>query len=238
MKILLFGYGTMGKIIHDAIGPSDSLVGIVGNGYENRFTNVKADIVIDFSHHTKIKDIMEYVLKTKTPIVIGTTGYTGDEIKLIEQMSKEVPVLLSSNYSLGVIMMNKIIKDISPILRKTFDVEVIEKHHNKKEDAPSGTAKMLIKSIQGKDVITCINGRVGHQKRKPLNEIGVHSLRGGTIVGEHEVIYAGADELISIKHEAFSKKIFAKGALIGAKWLESQKPGLYDMEDVVFGGRE
>lgn len=134
--------------------------------------------------------------------------------------------------------MNRIIRDISPLMRQSFDVELIEKHHNKKEDSPSGTAKMLLKSIEGDDEIPCVYGRSGHQKRQPLKEIGVHAVRGGTIVGEHEVIYAGLDEVLSIKHEAFSKRIFAKGALTGAKWLLEQKPGLYDMEDVLFGGKQ
>lgn len=238
MKIALCGYGTMGKIVHECIDKSDSLAGIVDSEHEHDFTNINADVIIDFSYHSNIKMIYEYAKKTKTPVVLATTGYDEKELTLIEDLSKYTPVLFSANFSLGVILMNKIVREISPILRESFDVELIEKHHNKKLDAPSGTAKMLIKSIEGDDEIPCVYGRVGNQKREPLNEIGVHSLRGGTIVGEHEVIYAGLDEVLSIKHEAFSKKIFAKGALTGAKWLLGKASGLYDMEDVLFGGKE
>lgn len=238
MKICLCGYGAMGHTVHSCIEDPDTLAGIIDKDYEANFENVDMDVIIDFSHHSNIKKIYDYVKKTKKPVVLATTGYSEEELLLIKDLANYAPVLYSSNYSLGVILMNKVIKEISPILRESFDVELIEKHHNKKADAPSGTAKMLIESIQGDEKIPCTYGRNGMQKRAPLKEIGVHAVRGGTIVGEHEVIYAGTDEIISIKHEAFSKKIFAKGALLGARWLVNQGNGLFNMENVLFGNNK
>lgn len=238
MKICLVGYGAMGHVVADSISLDDIISGIVAPGYNENFEGIESDVIIDFSHHSNIFKIHEYVKKTHKPVVIATTGYTEDEMELVNDLKNYAPVLYSSNFSLGVILMNRVVREISPILRESFDVELIEKHHNKKADAPSGTAKMLIDSIEGNDKIPCIYGREGASKRKPLGEIGVHSVRGGTIVGEHEVIYAGLDEVFSLKHEAFSKKIFAKGALLGAKWLISKGKGMYDMEDVLFGGKD
>lgn len=238
MKICLVGYGAMGHVVANSIGPNDTISGIVAPDYYENLEGIDCDVVIDFSHHTNIEKIYNYVLNHKKPVVIATTGHTDEELNLINEMSKIVPVLFSSNFSLGVILMNRVIREISPILRDTFDVELIEKHHNKKIDSPSGTAKMLLNSIEGNDQIPLVYGRSGIKKREPLREIGVHSVRGGTIVGEHEVIYAGLDEVLSIKHEAFSKKIFASGALTGARWLLEQEKGMYDMEDVLFSSNK
>ncbi len=237
MKICLVGYGAMGHTLCDCLGSNDTVSGIVSDGYYENLDGIDMDVIIDFSHHTNITKIYDYVKKNPKPVVIATTGYDDHELSLINEMSTFAPVLYSSNFSLGVILMNRVVREISPILRESFDVELIEKHHNKKADAPSGTAKMLLDSIEGDECIPCVYGRVGMSKRTPLGEIGVHSVRGGTIVGEHEVIYAGLDEVLSIKHEAFSKKIFAKGALLGAKWLLDKENGMYDMEDVLFGGK-
>lgn len=234
MKICLVGYGAMGHVVAESIGSNDTISGIVAPDYYENLEGIECDVIIDFSHHTNVEKIYNYVLKYKKPVVIATTGHTDEELDLINKMSKIVPVLFSSNFSLGVILMNRIIKEISPILRDSFDVELIEKHHNKKIDSPSGTAKMLLNSIEGDDEIPLVYGRSGIKKREPLGEIGVHSVRGGTIVGEHEVIYAGEDEVISIKHEAFSKKIFARGALTGARWILDKEKGMYNMEDVLF----
>ena len=237
MKICLVGYGAMGHVVADSISANDTISGIVAPGYNENLDGIEADVIIDFSYHTNINMIYEYVKRTHKPVVIATTGYSDEELKLVHDMANYAPVLFSSNFSLGVILMNRVVREISPILRESFDVELIEKHHNKKVDAPSGTAKMLIDSIEGNNDIPCTYGRVGLSKRQPLKEIGVHSVRGGTIVGEHEVIYAGLDEVFSIKHEAFSKKIFAKGALLGANWLIDKPYGMYDMEDVLFGAK-
>lgn len=237
MKICLHGYGAMGHVVHECIDSQDEVCGIIDNIYNNSFSGIDMDVIIDFSHHSCINKIHEFVKKTHTPVVIATTGYTEEELALVHDMANYAPVLFSANYSLGVILMNKIVREVSPVLREMFDVELIEKHHNKKIDSPSGTAKMLINSINGNDPLNVVPGRDGISKREPLKEIGVHSVRGGTIVGEHEVLYCGTDEVISIKHEAFSKKIFAKGALLGAKWLIDKPNGLYNMEQVLFGDK-
>ena len=234
MKICVVGYGAMGKIISEMLG--DDLALNVALECENKnFDNVKdkLDVIIDFSNPKNLDMIYNYAKKTNTPVVFATTGYSDDELKKIDELSKNVPVLRSANFSLGVILLNKLVKMATPIL-EGYDIEVIEAHHNKKVDAPSGTAKMLVKSITDETGYTVKPGRDGYSPRSKT-EVGVHAVRGGTIVGEHEVMYCGNDEVITLKHSAQSKKIFATGAIKAAKWLASKPVGFYDMEDVLFG---
>ena len=167
-------------------------------------------------------------------MVIATTGYSDAQLKKIKELSTKVPVLFSGNYSLGVILLNRLVKLATPVLKDTFDIEIIEKHHNKKVDAPSGTAKMLVNAVNADGDMNIVYGREGVAKRQK-NDVGVHAIRGGTIVGEHQVIYAGTDEVLTLTHQAHSKAIFAKGALKGAQWLVKKPNGLYNMEDVLFG---
>lgn len=236
MNIALVGYGTMGQIVHKNFDPNDKLVGIVSIGYLDSLYDIKDDIdvIIDFSHPANLDMIYDYVKNNHTPIVIATTGYTQEQIRKINDLANYAPVLYSSNYSLGVILLNRVIREVTPILKDKFDIELIEKHHNKKIDAPSGTAKMLVDTMIGVDDFNVVNGRVGVSKREPNKEIGVHAVRGGTIVGEHSVIFAGLDEVLEFKHEAHSKNIFATGALLGSKWIVNKGNGLYNMEDVLF----
>ena len=234
MKACVVGYGAMGKIISELLG--DDLFLNVALECENKnFDNVKdkLDVIIDFSSPKNLDMIYDYSLKTNTPVVFATTGYTEEELKKIDDLSKKVPVLRSANFSLGVILLNKLVKMATPIL-EGYDIEVIEAHHNKKVDAPSGTAKMLLKSITDETGYTVKPGRDGYSPRQK-NEVGVHAVRGGTIVGEHEVMYCGTDEVITLKHSAYSKKIFATGAIKAARWLVNKPQGFYDMEDVLFG---
>ena len=191
------------------------------------------DVIIDFSHPNNLEGIIRYVEKNPIPLVIATTGYTPSQLVKIEKLALKVPVLFSANFSLGVTLMNRVVQDMSRVLADAFDIEVIEKHHHLKVDAPSGTAKMLVDSLNQTLNYQVVHGREGMAKRTK-KEIGVHTIRGGSIVGEHEVLFAGADELISIKHEALSKSIFATGAIRGAQWLLTQAKGLYQMEDVLF----
>ena len=151
----------------------------------------------------------------------------------IDELAKVVPVVFSANYSLGVNVMKRVIAEITPILEDAFDIEIIEKHHNKKLDAPSGTAKMLLAAADGEGKYDHIFGREGNRKRG--KEIGVHAIRAGSIAGEHTVIYAGEDEILEVKHTAGSKKIFASGALTAAAFAKDAAAGLYSMEDVLFG---
>ncbi len=232
MKVAIVGYGAMGQYVGSIL---DDVVGIVSPGYLDSLDQMeeKCDVIIDFSHPSNLGMIARYAVKNKVCVVLATTGYDDFDIKTIEKLSMSVPVLYSGNFSLGVILMNKLIREITPILKDDFDVEVIEKHHNKKIDAPSGTAKMLINSVNQDGDYNIVYGRSGEAKRN-LKDLGVHSLRGGTIVGEHSVIFAGTDEILEVKHEAHSKMIFAKGAVKGAKWLLDKPVGLYNMEDVLF----
>ncbi len=235
MKVCVVGYGAMGKIISEMLG--DDLFLNVALECENKnFDNVKdkIDVIIDFSNPKNLDMIYDYSLKTKTPVVFATTGYSDSELKKIDELSKSVPVLRSANFSLGVILLNKLVKMATPILKDGYDIEIIEAHHNKKLDAPSGTAKMLLKSVLDETGYDVKPGRDGYSPRSK-NEVGIHAVRGGTIVGEHEVLFCGTDEVITLKHSAQSKKIFATGAIKAAKWLVGKPVGFYDMEDVLFG---
>ncbi|MBO5542181.1 MAG: 4-hydroxy-tetrahydrodipicolinate reductase, partial [Acholeplasmatales bacterium] len=223
-----------GKIISEMLG--DDLFLNVALECENKnFDNVKdkIDVIIDFSSPFNLDMICDYVSKTKTPVVFATTGYSKEQLDKINELSKIAPVLRSANFSLGVIVLNRLVKEVTPLL-EGYDIEIIEAHHNKKVDAPSGTAKMLLKSAMDATGYDAKMGRNGYCPREK-NEIGVSAVRGGTIVGEHEVMYCGNDEVITLKHSAQSKKIFATGAIKAARWLKDQKPGFYDMEDVLFG---
>lgn len=235
MNIALVGYGAMGKIIHNNMSANDKLVGIVSIGYLDSLfqINEKIDVVIDFSHPSNLDMICEYCSKNKTPVVLATTGFTEEQIAKIKDLGTKTTVLYSANFSLGVILLNRVIREITPSIKDKFDIEVIEKHHNKKIDAPSGTAKMLIDSINQDNDFNLVYGRSGSSKRVK-KEIGVHAVRGGTIVGEHSVIFAGLDEVLEFKHEAHSKTIFAVGALSGATYIVDKPVGLYNMEDVLF----
>lgn len=235
MKACVVGYGAMGKILSQLLG--DELACNVAPECELKTlddTDGNFDVIIDFSNVANLDMIISYVKKTKKPVVFATTGYTDEQNKKIEELAKEAPVLKSANFSLGVILLNKLVKEITPILKDDFDIEVIEAHHNKKLDAPSGTAKMLVKSITEETGFKVVEGRSGYCPRSH-EEIGVSAVRGGTIVGEHEVLYCGEDEIITLKHSAHSKKIFAIGAIKAAKWLASKGAGFYNMDDVLFG---
>lgn len=235
MNIALVGYGKMGQVVHSRIHSDDKIVGIVSEGYLASLKDIeeKVDVVIDFSHPSNLMMILDYCLEKHACAVIATTGYTASQIEQIEKYSNKVAILYTANFSLGVTLMNKVIKEITPILKDSFDIEVVEAHHNKKIDAPSGTAQLFLKSINQENEFEVVNGRNGISKRT-TKEIGVHSIRGGSIVGEHRVIYAGDDEILEVRHEALSKNIFANGAVKGAKWLFQKPAGLYSMEDVLF----
>lgn len=234
MKVGLVGYGVMGQIVASKLSDNDEVVGILSPGYLDNLFDMKEipDVIIDFSHPNNLNNICEYTSKYKVPVVIATTGFTSEQVAQIHDLATKTAVLYSANFSLGVILMNKVLKSITPILKDTFDIEVIEKHHNRKIDAPSGTANMFINTIKEADT-KLVYGRSGSSKRTK-GEIGVHAIRGGNIVGEHEVLYIGDAEILSIKHEAQSRAIFASGAVVGANFIKDMEVGLFDMEDVLF----
>lgn len=201
----------------------------------NKMSEIKeeADVIIDFSHFSALDDVLGYALKTKTPLVIATTGFTKDQLEQIKEASKIIPIFHSSNMSLGVNVMLKLVKEAAKAL-KGFDIEIIEKHHNKKVDAPSGTAIMVANAV--KEVLPGVTynyGRHGRDAKRMENEVGIHAVRGGTIVGEHEAIFAGLDEEVMISHRAQSKDIFANGAITAAKYLVNKEAGYYNMDDML-----
>lgn len=235
MRVALVGYGTMGQVVEKKLlERGHEISGIVSIGLLDRLDQIEKpfDVIVDFSHPNYLDMILSYVDKTKTPLVVATTGYTEGQIASILDQAKRSPVVYTANFSLGITVFEEVLRQITPILEDSFDIEVIEKHHNKKVDAPSGTAKMLVNAMNENHKYEVVNGRCGMSKRS--KEIGVHAVRGGTIVGEHSVIFAGEDEVFEIKHEAHSKNIFANGAVKAAEFLIHQEAGLYNMHDVLF----
>ncbi|BEP28592.1 4-hydroxy-tetrahydrodipicolinate reductase [Helicovermis profundi] len=246
MNIILSGFnGAMGKNVLELISEDESLMITSGidrkpNKYYTfkQFTdysdeNIKGDIIVDFSHFSLVPNMLEFCKRTHTPVVLCTTGLTDEILKQIEETSKYVPIFKSGNMSLGINLLIDIVKKASTIL-EDFDIEIIEKHHNKKVDSPSGTAKMIANSI--KSVLNekeFIYGREGNDTKRKKNEIAIHAVRGGTIVGEHEIIFAGTDEIITLSHSARSKKVFAKGAIEAAKFIYGKESGLYRMDDML-----
>lgn len=194
----------------------------------------RADVIVDFSHHTALPSLLEYATSTSTPIVVCTTGHTDEELALMRSASEKVAVFSSGNMSIGINLLLELCKKASETLGVDFDVEVIEKHHNKKLDAPSGTAIMIADAIsETRDDTEYVYDRHSVRQKRESKEIGIHSIRGGTIVGEHEVIFAGNNEMITLSHTAMSREIFAAGALRAATFLGGRPAGKYNMSDVI-----
>ena len=194
-----------------------------------------ADAVIDFSAPAALADVLAFCETRHLPVVLATTGYSESDGVRIRNAAEHIPVFRTGNLSLGVNLLQLLAKKAAQILGDAFDAEIIERHHHFKKDAPSGTALMLAKSVNegfggDKENVYGRHGMVGARSKK---EIGIHAVRGGTIVGEHEVMFAGEDEIITLSHSARSRKIFAAGALKAAAWLTTVPPGLYDMSDLL-----
>jgi 4-hydroxy-tetrahydrodipicolinate reductase len=245
MNVVISGYGAIGKLLVEKIIQSESyhLAGIVdflGNKGVNNFKELTEipDVIIDFSHPGVLPSLLEYALENNASLVIATTGYTAKDINAIKDASKTIPVLHTSNTSYGVNVLLDAIKALTKQLYTDYDIEVIEKHHNQKVDAPSGTAKMIVDEIEGVfNPSRTVYGRSGESKREN-KEIGIHAVRGGTIAGEHTVLYAGEDEIIEIKHTALSKNVFVNGALKAARYIHNKPAGYYNMNDVLKGELE
>lgn len=197
--------------------------------------DVPVDVAIDFSVPKATESLLTFCLNTHTPVVICTTALSEDLIKRIDEASKTIPVFRSGNMSIGINLMRVLLRQARLTLGDAFDIEIVETHHNRKKDAPSGTALMLADAIVKADGTEhpFVYGRSEKDRRREPGEIGFHSIRGGTIVGEHEVRFLGEDEEISIRHAAYSKQVFAEGALKAAAFLLTKQPGLYSMEDLV-----
>ncbi len=244
--ILCGASGKMGGFVADAAKEDGSIKIVAGvdkinNGEDfpvfSAFSdiNTKADIIIDFSHTSMLDGLLDYAVKNKIPAVIATTGYDDGQIEKIKQASQKIPLFFTFNMSIGVNLVASLAKKAAAVLGDSFDIEIVEMHHNQKIDAPSGTAIMLanaVNSVFG-DTLNYEYDRHSVRRKRPKNEIGIHSVRGGTIVGEHEVIFAGHDEVIKISHSAQSREVFAVGAVRAAKFLCGKAPGLYDMNSIM-----
>ena len=194
----------------------------------------RADVIVDFSHHSALPALLDYAIKTSTPIVVCTTGHTADELALMRDASAHVAVFSSGNMSIGINLLLELCKKASETLGVDFDVEIVEKHHNKKLDAPSGTALMIADAIsETRDETEYVYDRHSVRRKREPSEIGIHSVRGGTIVGEHEVIFAGNNEMITLSHTAMSREIFAAGAVRAATFIKGRPAGTYNMSDVI-----
>ena len=195
----------------------------------------QADVIIDFSSPVGLSERLEYAKTHNLGIVLASTGFTAEDLELIDSYASSVAVFKTANLSLGVNLMQALVKAAAQVLGDQFDIEIIEKHHNLKKDAPSGTALMLAESVNEafenkKDYVNGRNGIVGARTK---SEIGIHAVRGGTIVGEHEVMFAGEDEIITISHSARSKRVFAAGAIRAAKFVCGKGAGKYEMKDLL-----
>ena len=246
-RILLSGCcGKMGRFVAAAVAQrkdceivagidivDDSTLGFpVFAGYDE--VEVKADVIIDFSNPSLLPAMLAYAVKTNTGVVLATTGLNDEQIKSVEDASKNIPVFFSYNMSIGVSLLCELSKVAAKVLGNGFDVEIVESHHNQKLDAPSGTAIMLGNAIKEEMPDAYFEyDRHSKRERRHSNEIGIHSIRGGTIVGEHEVIFAGNDEIVKLSHSARSRAIFANGAVNAAVFLKIKDNGVYNMSNLV-----
>ena len=196
-----------------------------------------ADAVVDFSAAANLYNVLSYCERTGAAAILCATGYSEEDLKTIERASGKIPLFKTANLSVGVNLLQKLVKEAAAFLGENFDVEIIEKHHNLKKDAPSGTAYMLAESVNeafdGNKKY--VYGRVGMTGARDRRELGIHAVRGGTIVGEHEVMFAGEDEIVTLSHSARSKRVFAAGALKAASFMKGKPAGRYDMKNVIDG---
>lgn len=248
INIILHGSeGRMGQAIIHLINQSDNLILAAGidnaaDGRENypSFStlaecHVAGDVLIDFSHHSAVDGVLAYCIKNNMPAVIATTALGDSERSAIEVASKSIPVFNSFNMSIGINAIAGLMKALVPLLEKDFNIEIIEKHHNKKKDSPSGTSLLLADAINDACQIKkrYIYGRNGKEDDCKITDLGIHAVRGGTIPGEHTIIFAGPDEVIEITHTALSRNIFATGALRAAEYLVTKEKGLYTMDCLI-----
>jgi 4-hydroxy-tetrahydrodipicolinate reductase len=198
--------------------------------------NVSADVIVDFSNASAVDGLMDYCVDKNIPVVLCSTGLSDEQMDKVRRASEKVAVLKSANMSVGINVLLKVLREIAPTLSDAgFDIEIVEKHHNQKVDAPSGTALALADSINDSldHKFDYVYDRSTRRMKRPGNEIGISAVRGGSIVGDHDVIFAGRDEVITLSHTAYSRAIFGKGAIEAARFLAGKTPGMYDMSDVI-----
>lgn len=249
VKAIMHGCnGHMGRVITDIIKNTEGIELVAGIDKYTKVPNeypvfenigacdVEADVIIDFSNAAAADELLGYCVEKQVPVVLCTTGLSEEQLAKVEESAKKVAVLKSANMSLGINLLLKILQDATKVLSPAgYDIELVEKHHNQKLDAPSGTALALADSMNEAlgNEYEYVYDRSQVRKKRDVKEIGISAVRAGTIVGEHEVIFAGTDEVIEFKHTAYSRSVFAKGAVEAAKFLAEQKRGMYDMGDVI-----
>ncbi len=245
MKIAIVGIGGVvgGYVYEAALGRGIEVAYGVDVNCDKKFicpvyknfdsVSEPVDVIVDFSYHGAVYSILDYATKNSVPVVLATTGYTDEELNIIEEASKKIAVFRSGNMSIGVNLLIKLVKEGAKALGKSADIEIIEMHHNRKLDAPSGTAIMLADAVKSeREEISYKYGRSGMEKRTP-EDLTIHSVRGGTVVGIHEVLFALDNEVISIKHTAENRRIFAEGALNAAEYIKDKPCGKYNMQDIL-----
>ena len=236
MNIILCGYGRMGLMIEQIALQSEdmNIIGVVHPGLYESPMDVPgvADVIIDFSYPGNLDGILERAKQDGSAVVIGTTGFSAEQAEKIREASKALRIMWSSNYSVGVAILKKAVAMVAPALKDSFDIEIVETHHNQKIDAPSGTAKMLLRAVDPDDSFDHVYGREGVPGARG-HEIGIHALRGGTVAGEHSVFFFGQDETLEFRHSATSRRIFAAGAMRAARFIANQPAGLYNMDHVL-----
>lgn len=240
--------GAMGQVITNIAANDETIKIVAGIDLNDTLENpypvfsslkdcpVEADVIVDFASSKAADALLAYCAEKKVPVVVCTTGLSEEQIKKVEETSREVAVLRSANMSLGINLLLKLVKEAAAVLAAAdFDIEILEKHHNRKLDAPSGTALALADSInEAMDQTYHYKyDRTQTREKRDKKEIGIQAVRGGSIVGEHDVIFAGQDEVVTIQHTAYSRAIFAKGAISAAKFLAGKEAGLYTMADVI-----
>lgn len=248
MKVLLHGCnGRMGQVLVRLISEASDMEIICGvDSFPEKLKNEfpvyskledvteAVDILIDFSNHSCINDIIRFGRSQTLPLVICTTGFTPEEKSMMIEASKSIPIFNSANMSIGVNILISLVKQAARALSEGFDIEIIEKHHNQKLDSPSGTAIMIADAINStlNDEYNYVYGRHSKTQKRLKKEIGIHAIRGGAIVGEHQVIFAGGGEVIEINHSALSRDVFGYGAIAAVRFMLNKNPGMYNMDDI------
>lgn len=248
-RVIMHGCnGRMGQVISGLVAEDGEVqlvagVDVFDDGHNPYpvFSNIRdcsleADCIIDFSTAGALDELLDYCEEQRVPCVLCTTGLSEEQLQRVQQVSERVAVLRSANMSLGVNLLFGLVKKAAAVLAPAgFDMEIVERHHNQKIDAPSGTALALADSINEEldRAYEYVYDRSGRRMKRPKKEIGISAVRGGTIVGEHDVIFAGTDEVVTISHTAYSRAVFAKGAVQAAKFLAGKPAGMYDMSNVI-----
>lgn len=237
MRVCVVGYGSMGKLLKSELGPE--CVCVIAPQSPDLYTSIleyegKIDVIIDFSNPTNLDMIYNYAKAHGTAVVFGTTGYSDEQIDKIHELAKTNACLLSKNFSVGANLVNKIIREITPKIYEYYDIEYVEKGRADKLEAPARiTSEMLIKSLTEATKTTPKYGREGNSRRE-RKELGIHQIRGGDMLNEHDIIYVGDDDMIEIRHTGINKSRFAHGAIQAAEYISDKEPGMYNMEDILF----